>query len=189
MSNQEIGNVFAMVTSPAPFDMEGDPTIQLPALEDVPLETSRPPAEAGLRLRLERLAASGGRVARVLIERLSVLRRSLRLDRVVHACVSAAARVLSRLSAASLPGRAHPKEPSRVLRFRITDTELAMVLAIADRWQCRPSDIVRALLRQQFRNLVAGGAESSSGEQESPDDTMEWPGVRRKLVMPPEDSL
>jgi hypothetical protein len=78
------------------------------------------------------------------------------------------------------------RRASKVFRARMSETEIAMLSAIAQAWGCSPSQVVRVLVLQQCRSL-SSGPHASVGLDPTSSLSKQWVGVRRTLVLPTGD--
>jgi hypothetical protein len=172
----ELGDILRLLTPPAPAD-------------EVP-----PPARGArstLPFALQRLIGAGRRLVMPFLQGLSRIEVGLRLRRIAsqlsHRLVG-----LVRVLGLEHTARRHPA--SKVMRARMSKTEIAMLNAIAQAWGCSPSQVVRVLVLQQCRSLSASGnadlnldlppQDCASPKRSATPSSGEWIGVRRTLVLP-----
>jgi hypothetical protein len=171
-----------------PLDPEA--TIRLPALSDVAsppaldldaiLHRLTPPVPVADDRPLPRFDAEPS----VIVS--SVRRAAVAVRDALVALPGTIARLITeggRLAAIPLRRLRRP-QASCVLRAQMSETEMAMLRAIAQAWGCSPSQVVRLLLLQECRSL---SARSNANSIANGSAAVEWAGVRRTLVLPTSD--
>jgi hypothetical protein len=175
----ELGDQLRMLTAPAP-PLEERLEISSPAIKLVP-----PGLIAGWRRSIV-LASKASRVVLTYLQRLGAVTRFARGT--AHGFVSGLNYVLSVVREVPQWLRERTRlGGTKVLRFRLSDAELAIVTSVANRSGCQPRDIVRAMLLEQYRGLVARRGEVPAKGVGQDYHELELAGVRRTLVMPPHE--